>query len=164
MPLLKDGKLVDYLWQFVEDNSDLPENGDIVVSLNRWFEDNDELGGRDGLVGVKLNSDQSPAQLVDALDRIALIAVDFPAFTDGRSYSSARLLRERYGYQGQIRATGEVLLDQYGFMLRCGIDEVQISDIDDASEWLSAASKMSRHYQPAADGVSAIWAKRHAAA
>lgn len=164
MPLLKDGKLVEDTWRFVEDDNDVPQDGAVIVSLNRWLEGNGDLIGRDDPVGVKLRSDQSPAQLIDGLDRIALVAVDFPVFTDGRSYSSARLLRERYGYQGQIRATGEVLLDQYGFMLRCGIDEIQISDADDVLEWLSAASIMSRHYQPAADGVSAIWARRHAAA
>ena len=85
----------------------------------------------------------------------------FPAFTDGRAFSQARLLRQRFGYKGEIRATGNVLRDQYAFMQRCGFDAFEVAEDTDLAGWGRSAQAMSRHYQTAADGVRAVWAKRH---
>ncbi len=164
MPLLKDGLIEEDAWVVIDDDEELSTHLPVLVTLKRWLDETEILIDRPTPVGVWLRSEESPAQLVDALGDIQLIAVDFPAFTDGRSYSSARLLRERYGYTGTIRATGNVLRDQYAFMLRCGIDEIEIAETEDIDGWLRAAGKMTQHYQPAADGASAVWAKRHAAA
>ena len=106
-------------------------------------------------------NDQSPAQVADDLGVFDIFVLEFPKYTDGRAYSAARLLRDRYGFQGQVRASGDVLIDQYGMMQRCGFNAYEIRDDADVPSWQAAEKHISSHYQPAADGVSAIWAKRH---
>ena len=88
----------------VADEAELPESGGVLVSLARFTAEKDALVSRDGGLGVWLQSSESPTAIAEDLDRIALIALDFPVFSDGRAYSSARLLRERYGYKGELRA------------------------------------------------------------
>jgi uncharacterized protein (DUF934 family) len=119
------------------------------------------LRGRNAPVGVLLKSGQSPAQLLDALNDLDLLALEFPAYTDGRSYSAAKLLRQRYGFDGEIRAVGNVLQDQYAAMLRCGFDAFEVSGEIDPAAWARSATAMSNVYQHAVDDVQAIWAKRH---
>ena len=78
--------------------------------------------------------------------------------------SSARLLRQRYGFQGEVRATGDVLRDQYLFMKRAGFDAFQVKDGAETQAWIAAMGELSHYYQPAADGTPAVWAQRHAIA
>lgn len=114
-------------WQRVGDEDELPEGGPVLVSATRW----NELRGRNTLedweIGVELTPDEQLEDIVPDLDRISMVALDFPAFTDGRAYSSARLLRERHDFDGEVRATGDILLDQIPFMLRCGFSSFAIS-------------------------------------
>ncbi len=115
-------------WQRLDDEEALPEDGAIVVSAERWS----GLRGRNTLddwdVGVAVGEGDPIEDLIPDLDRIAMVSLSFPAFTDGRAYSSARLLRERHGYEGEIRAEGDVLLDQIPYMLRCGFSSFAIRD------------------------------------
>jgi phosphoadenosine phosphosulfate reductase len=123
----RDGFVADR-WRRVGDDEALPESGPILVSLARWLEDirgRNERGGR--RIGVEVMPDDRIEDIVPHLDRISMIALNFPAFTDGRAYSNARLLRERHGYDREIRATGDILLDQIPFMLRCGFSAFAIS-------------------------------------
>lgn len=127
--LWRPGGFAEDRWTFIAAEEELPESGPIIVGLERWR----ELRGRNALdawqIGVALGAGEDVAEIAPDLERIALIALDFPKFTDGRSYSAARLLRERHGFTGEIRATGEVLLDQIPFMLRCGFDSFAISHL-----------------------------------
>src|SRR3546814_2142105 len=84
--------------------------------------DLERLRGHNGRLGLRLKSDQSPAGIAEDLGHFQLVALEFPRFGDGRAYSYARLLRERYGFKGELRAVGNVLRDQFLFMLRCGFD------------------------------------------
>tara|TARA_R110001599_G_scaffold85916_1_gene230613 strand:+ start:9478 stop:9975 length:498 start_codon:yes stop_codon:yes gene_type:complete len=161
MPLLKDGKIIEDIWVQVYDDADVPATGGAMVSLERWLSQSDTLRGRNAPVGVLLKSGQSPAQLLDALNDLDLVVLDFPAYTDGRSYSAAKLLRQRYGFDGEIRAVGNVLRDQYAAMLRCGFDAFEVADDIDPAAWAASAAAMSNGYQHAVDGAQAIWAKRH---
>jgi uncharacterized protein (DUF934 family) len=161
MPLLKDGKIVDDQWVMLCDDEPVPSSGYVIVSLERWLEENLTLSETAFAIGVRLTSSQSPAQFVDDLDRLALVALEFPVFSDGRAFSSARLLRERYGFGGEIRAVGNVLSDQYAFMLRCGFDSFAIDENENLLVWEKQAKTMTHAYQPAADGISAVWQKRH---
>ncbi len=161
MPLLKEGALIDDTWMHVDDETALPATGGVIVSLERWLADADSLRGRNTPVGVLLKSGQSPAQLLDGLDDLDLVALDFPAYTDGRSYSAARLLRQRYGFDGEIRAVGNVLRDQYAAMLRCGFDAFEVAENIELAAWATSAKAISNVYQHAADDAQAIWAKRH---
>lgn len=121
-----DGFVADR-WRMVGADDPLPDSGEAIVPLARWLEMRETAvdGGRTH--GVLLAPGDAVEDIADDLGRLALIALDFPKFTDGRPYSAARLLRERHGYQGEIRAVGDVLLDQIPFMLRCGFDSFAIS-------------------------------------
>ncbi len=161
MPLLKDGTLVDDAWVTVDDGAQLPMDGPAIVSLERWQAHRDALLGRNAQLGIRLKSDQSPALIADDLERFAVVALEFPVFKDGRAYSYARLLRERYGYKGEVRAVGEVLRDQFLFMVRCGFDAIEVRDENAAGQWREAVSEISVVYQPAADTRTPVWTLRH---
>jgi uncharacterized protein (DUF934 family) len=160
MALLKHGALQPNEWLTVADNEDLPEGKPVVLSLDRWKKDRETLLGRNTPIGLRLRSDQSPILVAADLERFPLIVLEFPKFTDGRAYSYARILRERLGYQGEIRATGQVLRDQYLFMTRCGIDSVEIADETKVSGYLEALGEFSVWYQPTADQRPTVRARR----
>jgi uncharacterized protein (DUF934 family) len=113
--------------------------------------------------GVWLDSDEGPEALAGDIDRFAvMIGVNFPKFTDGRSYSSARLLRERYGYGGEIRALGDVLQDQLFYMQRCGIDAYALRADKDIEKALAGLSVFSETYQAAVDQPQPLFHRRAA--
>lgn len=149
-------------WSFIDDpytvateDGDLPE-GAIVVTLARFQRDRDALLARNTPVAVTLASDQSPEALSGDLDRISAIYLQFPKFRDGRGYSWARMLRSRFNFRGEIRATGDVLRDQWLPMHRCGIDAMQVRDGVRLSDFLAALSEQTVFYQPAQDGRGRI--------
>lgn len=164
MPLLKGEAIVADPWTYVGDDADVPDaqslQGGVIVSAARWLIEKDTLRRRNAPVGVTLRNDRPINDIADHLDGLELVALVFPAFTDGRAYSAARLLRERYGFKGEIRATGNVLRDQYPLMRRCGFDAFEVVDGIDVAAWISSDRAVTAPYQPAADGVQAIWAKR----
>lgn len=160
MPLLKDGKLIDDPWTNVDDNTRLPDMAPVIVSRERWLEGAKELAGRNTPLGIRLNSDQPPSSIAGDLHHFSVVALDFPKFADGRAYSYARLLREYHGFDGEIRAVGNVLRDQYLFMLRCGFDAFEVEGDARAEEWRSHAEAISVFYQPATDGRRPAHSKR----
>lgn len=151
MPLIKDGQRVDDPWVWVDDASPLPASGAIVVSLARWKAERELLLARREPLGVRLASHETASELAEHLPRLSLIALEFPTFKDGRAYSTARLLRERYGYKGELRAIGNVLRDQFMFMARCGFDSYHVETEQEAAAWQKAINEFSVWYQPAAD-------------
>lgn len=98
----------------------------LLVPLAAFLAEPERFLGRNGLLGVEVQAGEAVEPLAPHLPRLALIALAFPKFSDGRSYSSARLLRERYGYSGELRAVGDVLADQIPLMRRCGIDSFKV--------------------------------------
>lgn len=160
MPLLKNDNVVEDTWTVVGDEEKIPADGGAIITLERWQRERESLLGRNAPLGLTLNSSQSPEK-VEGLSAFALIRLEFPAFTDGRAYSYARLLRERFGYTGEVRAAGNVLRDQYAHMLRCGFDAFEIDADTDPDEWVQSRDAVGLAYQNATDGVRAVWAKRH---
>ena len=156
MPLLKCGRVVDDSWIPVADGDPLPADGAIIVSLKRWQEERADLIARADGSGVRLASSDPAAAIAADLPFLALIALEFPTFRDGRAYSTARLLRERFGFKGELRAVGNVLRDQLLFMHRCGFDAFEIKDGDAAEAWERAMGEISLVYQPAADGRASV--------
>lgn len=148
MPLLKDGRIVADAWRTVDLDAPLPDGGPVVVPAARWRRDRVALSERPGELGLGLPNTEDIAALKDDLDRFALIALQFPKFNDGRAYSQARLLRERYGWRGELRATGQVLRDQLLFMHRAGFDSFEIAHSDPEAAWRAALSEISVFYQP----------------
>jgi uncharacterized protein (DUF934 family) len=151
MPLIKDGQVADDPWLRLADEEQ-PEAGQpVIVSLERWQAERETLMGRNAPLGLWLRAGQSPAEVADDLRYFALVALEFPKFNDGRAFSYARLLRERYGYQGEVRAVGEVLRDLLLYMHRCGFSTFQIDRDDAAERWQAALEEVSVWYQPTAD-------------
>jgi uncharacterized protein (DUF934 family) len=152
MPLVKNGKIATDIFFHVADGTELPGDGAVLITAARFLEDPAALLKRAGKVGVIWPNNRDLDDLVPYLDRVALVALVFPTFRDGRAYSQARLLRERHGYEGELRATGQVLRDQFGFMLRAGFDAFDVKKQADAEAFGEAARRYSVFYQPTGDG------------
>lgn len=136
----------------VTDEDAVPDSGDVILSLARFEAEGDALlSSNSRRVGVRVESDQEVEVLAYDLPRIAVVALAFPKFRDGRAYTSARLLRERFKYEGQIRAVGDVLQEQVGFMVRCGFDAFEPSDGATPEVLTKAANRFRHVYQRAAD-------------
>jgi uncharacterized protein (DUF934 family) len=152
MPLVKHGRIVTDSFVHVADGAELPGDGAVLVTAARFLEDPEALLRRAGKLGVIWPNNCDVDDLVPWLDRLAVIALLFPTFRDGRAYSQARLLRERHGYDGELRATGQVLRDQFVFMLRAGFDAFEVKKQSDADAFADTAKRYSVFYQPTGDG------------
>jgi uncharacterized protein (DUF934 family) len=159
MPLLKHGKITPDPWIAVADDAPLPSEDPVVVGLARWRAERAALARRPAPVGVRLKSHELAPEIGDDAGKLGLIALEFPSFRDGRAYSTARLLRERYRFTGELRAVGNVLRDQFLFMHRCGFDAFEIASAD-AGAWREAMAEIAIWYQPTADGRPVLPALR----
>jgi uncharacterized protein (DUF934 family) len=127
---------------------DFPRGADLVVPLALWRLRRDDLLQHAGAVGVWLDAGDDPAAIAGDLDRLGVVAVDFPSFSDGRGFSTARLLRERYGFEGELRAIGDVGRDQLASLERCGFDAFELREAENAEAALAAFGEVSVAYQP----------------
>jgi uncharacterized protein (DUF934 family) len=152
MPLVKNGKILGDAFVHVADDAEIPGDGAILISSTRFLGDPETLSRRAGKTGVIWPNNRDVDDLVPYLDRLAVIGLVFPSFRDGRAYSQARLLRERYSYRGELRATGQVLRDQFVFMLRAGFDAFEVKKESDAEAFALTAKRYSVFYQPTGDG------------
>ena len=151
MPLVKGGKITADTFAAVADDAALP-SGEILVSAVRFLQDPDAILQRAGKAGVIWPNNRDVDDLVPHLQRLAVVALAFPSFRDGRAYSQARLLRERFHYRGELRATGQVLRDQFVFMLRAGFDAFDVRKQADAEAFAQTVKRYSVFYQPTGDG------------
>ena len=167
MPLIRHGPdgavAVDDPWQRWSGDDPDAVAGDepLVVSLPQWQDNRDRLAGRNAPLGMLLASDETPEAIAGDLDNFAVICLDFPAFTDGRAYSSARVLREQLAYTGELRAVGNVLRDQALFMVRCGFDTFEVADDRAVDGFTAALTEIGVWYQPAADDRTPAGRLRH---
>jgi uncharacterized protein (DUF934 family) len=152
MPLVKGGKITEDPFVHVADGAELPPEGRVLVSAARFLEDPEALFARSGKVSVIWPNNRDVDDLVPHLDRLGAVALVFPTFRDGRAYSQARLLRERHLYRGELRATGQVLRDQFVFMLRAGFDAFDVKKPTDAEAFAQTVQRYSVFYQPTGDG------------
>jgi uncharacterized protein (DUF934 family) len=149
MALISDGRFIDDAWRRLADEETVPKTGKAIVSLTRLTHALDAHGpGLD--LGVIVPNTTEPAALLDALPKLGLISIAFPAFADGRGFSLARLLR-RAGFKGELRASGRLLADQYTHALGCGFDTVEIPDDiaarQDEAQWRAARDAYTQTYQ-----------------
>lgn len=164
--LIKDRNIAADSWQRLERDAGgslpaIPATGDIIVPLALWQAASSALLARSaGRLGVWLDSNEDPAQIADSLAAFSLIAVRFPQFTDGRGYSTARLLRERYGWKGPLRAVGDVQRDQLFYLVRCGFDEFLLADGEDGRAALSAFGDFSEAYQASVERPLPLFRRR----
>ena len=152
MPLVKNGKIIADSVVHVADDAEIPTDGAILISAARFMGDPEALSHRASRIGVIWPNNRDLDDIVPYLDRVAVIALTFPTFRDGRAYSQARLLRERHGYRGELRATGQVLRDQFLFMMRAGFDAFEVKKAGDAEAFANTVKRYSVFYQPTGDG------------
>ncbi len=152
MRLVENGRIVEDRYARIDDDAPIPDRVPAIVSAKRFLSDPAALVRRDGSLGVAWPNDKRVAELEIWLGHLALIALAFPKFKDGRAYSQARLLRETYGFRGTLRATGDVLRDQFHFLTRAGFDSFEVKKDADASAFLDVLARYSVYYQDGADG------------
>ncbi len=144
-------------WTTVEDGADLPADDCVMVSLNRWLSETEALRARESGVGILVQPDDDVMRLEGKLDGVLLIAVSFPKFTDGRGYSSARLLRDRLGYVEELRAVGDVLPDQVFYMRRVGFDSFDLAEGKSPDTAIAQLETFSVTYQAGADDARPLF-------
>lgn len=142
---------VDTFVGLADDETPAADARDLLVSFARFQADGDAWLAEGRRVGVRLKPDEPVEGLAYDLPRLALVALEFPKFRDGRAFTSAALLRERYGFTGEIRAVGDVLRDLAKDMVRCGFDSFEPADGSSPEEWAASALRFRHVYQSAAD-------------
>jgi uncharacterized protein (DUF934 family) len=152
MPLVRSGKIIGDPYLHLTEDAEIPPDGAILISSARFLENPDALSRRLGRTGVIWPNSRDVDDLTPFLDRLAVVALVFPTFRDGRAYSQARLLRERHQFKGELRATGQVLRDQFVFMLRAGFDAFEVKKESDAEAFAATVKRYSVFYQPTGDG------------
>ncbi|MCI0749299.1 MAG: DUF934 domain-containing protein [Nevskiales bacterium] len=169
--IIRDQRIVTDDWCRLDDAAPLPAAGRVIVSLARWRAETPVLKAR-GDVGVAIPSELDVAELQDDLPHLPLIALYFVFIQprpeggrtfDGRAYSQARVLRERHGFRGEIRATGDVFRDSMFYMHRCGINAFEVKPGQDLDDALNAFKDFTLHYQGAADDPIPLFHRRRQA-
>jgi len=161
MALIKDNSVVEDPYFDATAAEAIPAKGAVIVTLEQWRAQREALLERGAPLGVRLHSDQSPELIAEDLAHFDLVALEFPKFRDGRAYSYARLLRERYGFTGELRAVGDVLMEQLLFMLRTGFDAFDVQEDDPLQAYRTALADFSVWYQPTGDGRPTAVQLRH---
>ena len=152
MPLVENGEIVADRFVRVLDDAPVPPNGAVLIPADRYLAEVPALSTRKDETGVLWPNNRDIDELAPWLDKLALVALVFPKFQDGRAYSQARILRERLGFRGELRATGQVLRDQFLFMQRAGFDSFEVKKEADAKAFGAVSKRYSVFYQPTGDG------------
>lgn len=158
--VILDGRIVENEWLSLADDAALPASGKVIVSLKRFRAERAALDGSGLAIGVRISNTEDVATLAQELSGQPLIAVEIPKMADGRAYSQARVLRERYAYRGEIRAQGDVMHDLLFNMARCGINAFELRADQDAQDCLRAFADFDLAYQQAADGIETVLQQR----
>jgi uncharacterized protein (DUF934 family) len=145
--LIRNRRVAQNNWQLLKADDQgrlpaVPAEGDVIVPLALWTADKVALAARKGRTGVWLDGNEGPEAIAPDLAQLPVIALNFKTFGDGRGFSSARLLRERYDYKGEIRAIGQVIRDWLLFMERCGIDSYLLREDEDVANALAAFDEL----------------------
>ncbi|EIK43847.1 hypothetical protein O59_002928 [Cellvibrio sp. BR] len=163
--LIKDGQIVENTWRLIAKTEgdaaavEVPA-GQVIIPVAVWNAQKDTLQNRTD-IGVWLDSDEG-AELIGAdANRFAVIAVNFPLFMDGRAFSTARLLRERYGFTGELRAVGNFMRDQLCYLRRCGVNAFAFADAEaNLEEAVKSLSDLQEYYQAAVDQPLPLFRRR----
>ena len=147
MPLIKNGEYAEDSWAYMPGEAPIPDEGDVIVDAVRLKDDALVLRRRKGRLGVLLMNTVDASELAPHLSKLALVALEFPTFNDGRAFSQARVLRHTLGFKGEIRATGRPMADQAGHLLRCGFDAFEGGTRQPLEVWQRALAAVPRVYQ-----------------
>ncbi len=150
MALVKNGTVVDDVWFFPAEGEPVPGDGAIAVGKARFLAEREALVGRNAALGLVIEVGEGLDGLEADIGRLSLIVLTFPKYTDGRAYSTARILREQFGFAGELRAAGNVLRDQIAFMRRCGFDSFDVTHAGTLRAMTTGTiTSVNIHYQPA---------------
>ena len=159
--IIKDGAIVADSYQLITEVGDLPAQ-DILVSLDVWQQQRDAILAHPHKKAVMLKPDQHPEVIADDVKQFDMIALDFPAFADGRGYSYAALLRQRFGFTGELRATGDVFKDNLFYLKRCGFNSFAVRADKDINVALQGLNDFSESYQASVDESRPLYRRRFA--
>lgn len=159
MKVIKNGQPEEKSWTHLADEEP-SQTGPCTVSLARWLQEKEELLKSPNAVGVRLSAADAPESLATDLDAISLIVLDMHPFTDGRPFTQARILRDKLGYPGEIRARGDFLRDQMFFLSRVGVDAFELPENVDLQDRLKAFEEFTVTYQAAADARRPVYTLR----
>ena len=151
MPIIKDGAIIDDSWTELDEEADVPSAADIIVPLSVLLEKADRLSNHTGKLGLRIENDVDVEDHKELIAKADLIMLELPAFTDGRAYSQARMLREELGFDKELRVKGDVLADQAAYLLRCGFDSFDFEGEFDAEVWQKSTNIMTTGYQRSYD-------------
>ena len=157
--IIKNGAIVEDTYHVVTDVGVLPA-ADIVVSLDVWQQQRADVLAHPHKKGIMLKPDQHPEAIVDDLTHLDIIALAFPTFADGRGYSYAVLLRQRYGFKGELRATGDIFKDNLFYLKRCGFDSFVVRVDKDLEVALQGLQDFSECYQASTDESMPLYRRR----
>jgi uncharacterized protein (DUF934 family) len=161
MRLVKSGHVVEDRYLRVLDAAPIPDDVPVIIPAARFLADAADLARRAAPTGVLWPNSRKVSELAPHLERLALVALVFPSFRDGRAYSQARQLRETYGFGGELRATGDVLRDQFMFLVRAGFDAFEVKKDADVAHFAGEIARHTVFYQPTGDGRLAAAQTRH---
>jgi uncharacterized protein (DUF934 family) len=159
MAIIKDGKIAGNDWRHVADDESLPESN-VSVSLKRWKAEKDSLTVRNAPLGLRLNASDAPEEIADDLKHFGLIVLEMAQFADGRVFTQAALLRERYGFIGELRVRGDFLRDQMFYLARVGVNAFEFADGVNLEEMLPALGEFTVKYQAAVDVREPLYRRR----
>jgi uncharacterized protein (DUF934 family) len=128
MALYKNGSFIADTWRSVSEGEGVPAAGHVIFTLDWWNAERQAFAGSNVPLGLRVDAGVKLEDIAEDISRFSVIALTFPKFGDGRAFSTAVLLRERYGFKGELRAVGEVLIDQIQPMMRCGFDAFEVTD------------------------------------
>lgn len=158
MPVIINRKIQDSPWSHLSDDDPL-RPGDVTVSLDRWLREHDSYGTHEGRIGVRMQPGNTLEEIASFVTGFELIVLEFDKFNEGRGYSQAYLLRERHGFNGEIRALG-ARRDHVMYMERCGINAFEPAEVETAEQLLAGFDEITERYQPSHDCVPLIFRRR----
>ena len=148
MPILRNGEIIENRWLDIADEEVLPAATAAVVSLQRWQNDFASLKNSEHPLGLRITGDTHVSLIANDLQHFDLVSIVFPTIADGRGYSQARLIRQRYGYTGELRATGPLVRDIFAALDRVGFDTIEARDENEARAWSEAVGRITVRLQP----------------
>lgn len=163
--LIKDGAIIENIWTLIakpEADANLVEipTGNVIIPLSIWIAQKNQLQSRND-VGVWLDSDETAEQIGEDSKKLPLVAVNFPLFMDGRAFSTAKLLRERFGFKGELRAIGNLIRDQLCYLRRCGVNAFAFNNPDiKLEEAVKSLNDFSEYYQASVDQPLPLFRRR----
>ena len=162
MPLHKNGEQIEDVWSYLDEEDTAEVGARVILTLDQWKENREKLLQGNHSYGVVLEPLDEVEELAEDLDRLAVVAITFPTFANGTGFSQARLLR-RLGFEGELRARGHLIQDQFMYLDRCGFDTLESDRENLVDAWKEALGEMNVFGQPSGDDRLPAYLARHQA-